>query len=102
MSAKATTTTSAGSSVGDDVRAVRELIEWARGERLILARVRVGAVEIEIAADAGGSAEYKRPTAAELAEASRGLYEQFGGSLFAEAVARSRGGEADRDDGDEL
>lgn len=61
-----------------DVDLVKELVMWARAAHVVLARVKVGEVELDIVAMA--------PPAAPLpseAEAKQGLYAQFGGELLA-------------------
>jgi len=61
-----------------DIDDAKDLVLWARKQGVVLARLRVGAVELEITAMIPASA----PLPSE-AEAKQGLYQQFGGELLA-------------------
>lgn len=63
---------------------VRDLITWARRERVILSRVTIGDVELDLA-DSHLSGKLAEPKPSQTdSEAAQTLYERYGGKVLAD------------------
>jgi hypothetical protein len=67
--------------MNDQVKAAQDMIIWARKHQVVLARVKVGDVEVDVLSMVVAAAP---PSKLDEAKAKQNLYQQYGGEVIAE------------------